>query len=528
MRWRRSLPTEKAFVARSGEDDDADGRPDRDRLDDLGEAGAHLGRDRVVRVRPVEGDQRDTTVGEVVDEDRGLRFLAIGRGWAEVERLPTVGGCHGFPLFSIETGHESSSASQRIARRPGAKQYSPPRVTTNGGRFLSRRRIGRSRNGEAARPVVRPDERVLLERGADEDAVVEPLGLDELELPLEVRAREDEDDAAIGAVVFEHALGQHRPVARAAPDHAVQADVDGAVAVQRVARIRAPCVRTQGALEASRIVAVEERVVALRVVAEIRVVTVRGERERSAALPAPDHLRAEQRLLLAARRLRPKVLPVGRDPRVQLPEDDVRAVAAEHLRGRHRRQLARLVRVAEDDLARLERPLLRIRGGPAAPLDRRLADPVLEAEGRPPARELVAVLAPDHLDARKLRMRAARLLDHGLQPLAVRGERRQSDVDVAGAERLLPVLRTAVADIAQQRRAGRHPLSELRREAVERALRDAERLQAVIGEGGRDPGVVGGIGRGSSAVDDVVQSPHELASGGAVVDAEQEVRPGVR
>src|SRR5918998_937071 len=281
-------------------------------------------------------------------------------------------------------------------------------------------------NGEAARPVVRTDERVLLQRGADEDAVVQPLGLDELELPFEVRAREYEDDAAIGAVVFEHALGQHRSVARAAPDDAVQADVDGAVAVQRVARIRAPCVRTQGALEAPRIVAVEERVVALRVIAERRVVDVRRERERSAALPA-----------------------------------------AEHLRGRHRRKLSRLVPVAEDDLTRLERSFLGIRGGSPAALDRRLTDPVLEAERGPPAFELVAVLAPDHLDAGKLSMRAACLLDHGLQPLAFRRERRQSDVDVTGAERLLPVLRTAVADVAQQRRTGGHPFSELRCEAVE-------------------------------------------------------------
>ena len=91
-------------------------------------------------------------------------------------------------------------------------------------------------------------------------------------------------------------------------------------------------------------------------------------------------------------------------------------------------------------------------------------------------------------------MRAACLLDHGLQPLAVGGERRQGDVDVAGAERLLPVLGAAVADVAEQRRAGGHPLPELRSEAVERALRDPERLQAVVGEGDRDPGVVGGIG----------------------------------
>src|SRR5215204_5984080 len=56
--WASSLPPpqvaadgERSFT-RSGEDHDTDGGPDRDRLDDLGEPCAHLGRDRVVRVRP--------------------------------------------------------------------------------------------------------------------------------------------------------------------------------------------------------------------------------------------------------------------------------------------------------------------------------------------------------------------------------------------------------------------------------------------------------------------------------------------
>ena len=44
-------------LAGSGEDDDADGGADGDRLDDLGQASAHLGRDRVVGVRPVERDR---------------------------------------------------------------------------------------------------------------------------------------------------------------------------------------------------------------------------------------------------------------------------------------------------------------------------------------------------------------------------------------------------------------------------------------------------------------------------------------
>ena len=97
-----------------------------------------------------------------------------------------------------------------------------------------------------------------------------------------------------------------------------------------------------------------------------------------------------------------------------------------------------------------------------------------------------------------------------------------------GAERLLPVLGAALADVAQLGRAGRHPLAELRREAVERVLRHAERLQPLVGEGDGDPGVVRGIGRRASRVDHGVQPPHQLASGGAVVDAQQQVGADVR
>ena len=132
---------------------------------------------------------------------------------------------------------------------------------------------------------------------------------------------------------------------------------------------------------------------------------------------------------------------------------------------------------------------------PAAALDRRLADAVLEAERRAAGRELVAVLAPDQLDAGELRVGAAGLLGDGLQPRGVGGEHGDGDVDVAGAERLLPVLGAAVADVAQLGGAGRHALPELRREAVQRLLRHAERLQAVVGEGDGDPGAVRGLGR---------------------------------
>ena len=151
----------------------------------------------------------------------------------------------------------------------------------------------------------------------------------------------------------------------------------------------------------------------------------------------------------------------------------------------------------------LERPLLRVRRRPAAALDRRLADPVLEAEGRPPGRQLVAVLAPDQLDAGEL------LRGRGAPARRTASSRAASGESAARAtwtsrraERLLPVLGAALADVAQLGGAGGHALPELRREAVERGLRHPERLQALVGEGDGDPGVAGRIGRRPSRVDE--------------------------
>src|SRR4051794_13406915 len=180
------------------------------------------------------------------------------------------------------------------------------------------------RDRERAGPVPPPDERVGLLGRADEDAVVEPLRLDELELALEVRADEDEDDSAVDAVVLEHGLGEHRPVARAAADHPVETHVDVAVAVERVARVRTPRVGAHRALEALEVVAVEVRVVAVGIGPQLAVVGVGRERQRCSALPAADHLRAQLRLLRTVGCVRAQVLAVGGDVGVQLPEDDVR------------------------------------------------------------------------------------------------------------------------------------------------------------------------------------------------------------
>ena len=138
------------------------------------------------------------------------------------------------------------------------------------------------------------------------------------------------------------------------------------------------------ALEAAGVVGKKEVVVAAWVAPDLRIIVVGREGERCATLPAPNHLRSEECLVLAVRCLGAEVAPVRCDLGVQLSEHDVGAVAAQHLRVGHRRQLAGLVGIAQNDLAGLEWSLTSIRGRPATPLDRRLADPVLETEGGPP------------------------------------------------------------------------------------------------------------------------------------------------
>ena len=120
-------------------------------------------------------------------------------------------------------------------------------------------------------------------------------------------------------------------------------------------------------------------------------------------------------------------------------------------------------------------------------------------------------------------MGAACSFEHRFQARGIGRQRRQRNVHVPGSERFLPVGRAALADVSELGRAGRHALPELRREAVKRLLRHAQRLQAVVGEGNGDPGVAGRIRGGPAGVDHGVQPSDQLPSGVTVVDAEQQI-----
>ncbi|WP_369354796.1 hypothetical protein [Streptomyces sp. cg2] len=57
-------------------------------------------------------------------------------------------------------------------------------------------------------------DRVLGITGAEEHAVVDPPGLDELELPPQVGSDEGDQQAAVGSVVLQNTVGQWRAVRR--------------------------------------------------------------------------------------------------------------------------------------------------------------------------------------------------------------------------------------------------------------------------------------------------------------------------
>ena len=231
----------------------------------------------------------------------------------------------------------------------------------------------------------------------------------------------------------------------------MKTDVNAAVVIEGVTWVGATRVGADGAFEAAWVIGIPEVVVPVRILAESGVVTSRGERERCATGPAPDHLGAQESLVGAVHGSGVQVLAVGGHLGVQFAEDHVGAVAAEDRRRRHRRQFARLIGVAENDLAGLEWLLSRVRRGPSAAFDSGLADSVLEPERGAAGRELVALLSPDQFDAGEFFLGAPCLFGGGTQDRGVRGKRGDRDVRLAGAQRFFPVFGAAFAGVAQDR-----------------------------------------------------------------------------
>ena len=89
------------------------------------------------------------------------------------------------------SGQVSRSASQRGARRPGMKQYSPATIDDESGQSLEATADWLIRDGEFA-AIATADQRVLFRWCADELTVVCPLPLDEFELPVKMRSNKGE------------------------------------------------------------------------------------------------------------------------------------------------------------------------------------------------------------------------------------------------------------------------------------------------------------------------------------------------
>src|ERR1700726_694764 len=122
------------------------------------------------------------------------------------------------------------------------------------------------RDSENSVAHIRSEDRVLLPSVTYEVAVRYPLRLYEFKLALQVSSDQQEDAAAIYAVVLHDAFRQRYAVIRASPKKMMKI-YSYKVVLQSVARIHTSNVRTERALQPPRIVCVAENVVAIRICA---------------------------------------------------------------------------------------------------------------------------------------------------------------------------------------------------------------------------------------------------------------------
>src|SRR4051794_12478131 len=120
-----------------------------------------------------------SSTGSPASVDGGLKSSASQRSVRDV--VPTVPSSSGVQ-FTEPAQRRQAGCEAVLAAFRGHERHQPLQAPAD--RTL--------RDREHAGRVPAPDERVALPRRADEDAVVEPLRLDELELTLEMGADEDE------------------------------------------------------------------------------------------------------------------------------------------------------------------------------------------------------------------------------------------------------------------------------------------------------------------------------------------------
>nr|GEU28585.1 hypothetical protein [Tanacetum cinerariifolium] len=305
-------------------------------------------------------------------------------------------------------------------------------------------------------------------------------------------------------------------------DDAVDVDVgeDGELAV---ARIEAAHVGRVRAHQAARVFREIEVVVARRVGAQRGIVVFRRQRQRRAAAPAAHHFRSQQVLRgfiagLAADEVVERTHPAG-----VFAQHHERAVAAQLHRLGHGDRLARFTVFAEDEFAGGDGAFLAGQGRNAAAGHERLRNRVAEAErilGVGVGAE--AVLA-DQGDAVRAFELVHRLGDGHVQCGRVAGIDGQRHVAGAGLECGVPVRGRIVVHVAQLLGAPGHALLERQREAGQRRLGHAQRLESLEAQGHAHPGVAV-VGPAVGRRDVVGHALQQCAPAGGVVDVQHRVQ----
>src|SRR3984957_12478520 len=118
------------------------------------------------------------------------------------------------------------------------------------------------RDGESSVALVIAYDRVLFRSVTDEVAVRHPLRLHEFELLLQVRADQQKNAAALRAVIVQDPFRQRRSIVRATPQKVVETYSHN-VSFQGIARVYAPHVRTERALQTLHVVFIAEHVIAI-------------------------------------------------------------------------------------------------------------------------------------------------------------------------------------------------------------------------------------------------------------------------
>src|SRR4029077_3417277 len=263
--------------------------------------------------------------------------------------------------------------AQRL--EPGEEKV---RAAANGGEGRQARDLPANRslwNLEFERSVLSADDRVPLITEFVKVPIVDPDVLRELELADETCADHERRDTALLAIVG-GALREIRTIGRPTPDHAPAVHVR-----RRIARVHAAHVGAQRhGITQWVLVLVVEIVAALWVGAECGIVLLGRECQRRTAAPAAHQLRSDELPLLVRLAVRAQEVTELTHVLLEPPIGHEAAVAGEDFRLRQRRIHTALIRVTENELARLERGSRTGRRLVTRALDHRLREPVAVVE----------------------------------------------------------------------------------------------------------------------------------------------------